>query len=82
MKLIQTSRKQYLNGLRQEIKDSGLRSTIEQRLIAIDELCRGMSYPFYREVQENLSDIYDLLTVFSEYLVKDQDGHSVPKWLK
>ena len=48
MKLI--GRKQYLDGLRQEIEDSGLRSAIEQRLIAIDELCAGMSYPFHREI--------------------------------
>lgn len=80
MKLTQTSRKQYLDGLRQEIEDRGLRSAVEQRLIAIDELCRGMSYPFHREVQENLSDIYDLLTVFSGQMVKNQDSHSGQKW--
>lgn len=82
MKPVQINRKQYLDGLRQEIEDSGLRGAVERRLIAIDELCRGMSYPFHREVQENLSDIYDLLTVFSGQLVKDQDSLSVPKWLK
>ena len=66
MKPMQISRKQYLNGLRQEIEDSGLRSTIEQRLIAIDELCAGMSYPFHREIQEHCSEIYDVLKVFAQ----------------
>lgn len=63
---MEISRNEYLNGLRQEIEDSGLRSTIEQRLIAIDELCAGMSYPFHREIQEHCSEIYDLLKVFSK----------------
>lgn len=62
---MEISRNEYLNGLRQEIEDSGLRSTIEQRLIAIDELCAGMSYPFHREIQEHCSEIYDLLKVFA-----------------
>ena len=80
MKLIKISRKQHLDMLRQEIEDSGLRGAIEQRLIAIDELCRGMSHPFHREIQENLSDIYDLLTVFSDQIVRNQDSHSGRKW--
>lgn len=62
---MEISRNEYLNELRQEIEDSGLRSTIEQRLIAIDELCAGMSYPFRREIQEHCSEIYDLLKVFA-----------------
>ena len=66
MNLKTISRKAYLDMLRQEIEDSGLRSTIEQRLIAIDELCAGMSYPFHREIQEHCSEIYDVLKVFAE----------------
>ena len=80
MKLVQLSRKQYLDGLRQEIEDHGLRGAIEQRLLAIDDLCQGMPYPFHREIQEHCSDIYDLLTVFSGQLVRNQDSHSGVKW--
>ena len=80
MKLVQLGRKQYLDGLRQEIEEHGLRDAIEERLLAIDELCRGMSYPFHREIQEHCSDIYDLLTVFSRQMVRSQDSHPGPKW--
>lgn len=65
MKMVRISPGAYRASLRKEIEDRGLRGSIEQRLIAIDELCTGMSYPFHREIQEHCSEIYDLLKVFA-----------------
>ncbi len=56
----------YKKSLDCEITNDGLRGSIKKRLDNINELCGNMPYLPHREIQENLAEIYDLLTIFAE----------------
>ena len=55
------SPEEYKENLRQELATDGLYATVKKRCDAIDEECMYMRYVQHRYIQEQLSEIMELV---------------------
>lgn len=53
--------KEYIENLRKEIADDGLFKAVEKRCELVDEECKYMRYVQHRYIQEQLSEIQELV---------------------
>ena len=59
--LREVSHDEYIGGLRKELESVGLYKAVEKRCDEIDDICSSLGYVAHRSVQEQLSEIMDII---------------------